>query len=1435
MKISQRLLTYGCALAVVCLLVTSGLTGQDANPIPNRITQAPDAKTRVTLTGNVHPLARAENSRGAVEDSLAMPRILLLLKRSDQQEAALQSLMEAQQDKSSPNYHAWLTPDQFGKQFGPSDADLQAVTDWLNAQGFQNVRVAAGRSVIEFSGSAGPVQNAFATQIQNYAVNGTLYVANSTDPQIPTALAAVVAGVVSLHNFPKKSHARHVGDVQMDAASHKLKPLFTFPFGDGNFYGVGPGDFATIYNTKPLIASGNDGTGQIIAIVGETQISPQDVSDFRTMFGLTKNFSASNIILNGMDPGTTSQGEESESDLDVQWSGAVAPGATVKLVVSAGTPASSGIDLSALYIVEHNHADVVSESYGECEQNLGTAGNAFYNALWEQAAAQGITVVVSSGDAGSAGCDDFNNQTTATHGLAVSGLSGTPFNVSVGGTDFNQYNRQTTYWNTTNDSVTGTSAMGYIPEFPWNENCSQLGLTGCGATAPDGSVNLVAGSGGASSVYPKPTWQMGVAGVPSDNHRDQPDVSLFASPGSEGSGYLFCQADLTGVATCDLSSATYSFHIIGGTSASAPTFAGMMALVNQYAAAHGGTARQGNANLTLYALAKKSGASCTSSATEAAGCIFNDVTAGNVHFPAGAASNSVACKGGTPNCSATVATTNGVLVDPAHTSTEAWTAGAGYDRATGLGTLNANNLAAAWTSASTMGTMTTLSLTPTTGITHGANENVAVTVNVKPNTGTGIAAGDVALLATLADGTKLAVDQFTLVNGAVTAAKTQSLPGGTYKVYAHYAGDGTNAPSDSASVQVTVGKEASQVFIVVPTFDPQSGAQLSGNASSVQYGSPYIIRMYAANSAAVAGANGPPSPVCTTINEVTCPTGSLALSANGAAIDGGTFVLNNEGYARDIAPTLTGGTYALVAKYSGDSSYNASTSATSTLTITPAPSTPSFFVMSRPHVGVSFQVFVQGFPNARGGATPTGTVTILDGTTVVGGPVAVSATGGLPNGQPEYDSSPFVKLTTGGDHSLTANYSGDASYAAAVSAPQVVHPIFPTTMQAGVNSPNIKYGQSITISATVSTGLKTPVISGQIFFGSTNGGAPINASATTATTDSNGNLILQATATTVPQANETVYAFYQGDVNYDASSWDGTAVTVDIPDFNLAPANGVNLVPNAGEAASAVITITPATNTPSTVNIAEWQGYSPNVIVGYTLSVSPQQVSLNGSAATATVTLAPNGAAPASAIRKTQKHFVFFGLSRNDWWRLSGIAAAAALLLMLFPLKRSRVRLIWGFGAACLLCFAIGCGGGGGVSTGGGGGGGAIGGGNTAPPGPSTITLSASNAKVPQNTVFTITATVTGASPLTGTVQFSDNGLAIAAALPLVNGQVQVPAGYVNGIGLHQITAIYSGDTKNLSSNSTPLGQAITGTISIPIVANTGGDMKSIQATVGVQ
>ena len=1429
MKLSRRLLPLGCALAMVCLFAVKSEAGQSSGVVQNRVTRKPDENVRVTLAGNVHPRARAEYSRGAVADSLWMDRILLLLKRSEDQETALQASLEAQQDKSSPNYHAWLTPDGFGKQFGPSDADLQAVTDWLSSQGFENLRVSVGRTAIEFSASAGQVRRAFGTQIENFQVDGAVYVANANDPQIPAALAPVVAGVVSLHNFPRKSHARYRGDVQRGADGHTLQPLFTFPnpYYSGNFYGVGPGDFATIYNTKPLLASGNDGTGQTIAIVGETQINPKDVADFRTIFGLPNNFSAANIILNGMDPGITSPDEESESDLDVQWSGAVAPGAAVQFVVSASTPASAGIDLSALYIIEHNLADVMSVSYGECEKNLGTAGNAFYNGLWEQAAAQGITVVVSSGDGGSAGCDDFNNQATATHGLAVSGLAGTPFNISVGGTDFNQYNRQTTYWNATNDSVTGTSAKGYIPEFPWNENCSQLGLTGCGPSAPAGSVNIVAGSGGASTVYAKPKWQMGVTGVPNDNHRDQPDISLFASPGFEGSGYLYCQADLTGVQSCDLSTPAYTFHIIGGTSASAPAFAGMMALVNQYATAHGGSSRQGNANTSLYALAKKSGASCTSSVTEAAGCVFHDVSAPNVHYPTGVASNSVACKGGTLNCSIAVATSTGVLVDPAHTTTEAWTAGTGYDLATGLGSLNANNLATMWASASTIGTTTTLSVSPTTGITHGQNENVSVTVSVKPSSGTGVPSGDVALLATLADGSTLGLDQFTLANGAITSAKTQNLPGGTYKIYAHYTGDGTNAPSDSSSVQVTVGKESSRTFIVVPTFDSQ-GKQLSGNATSIPYGSNYTIRMYVTNGSATANATGPPAPACYSVNEMTCPTGGVMLSANGAAIDGGSYTLNNAGYTRDIAPTLTGGTYPLVAIYAGDNSYAASTSATDTLTITPAATPLNFFSASNPLVGQTFYAQVQGSPNVIGGAAPTGTISIYDGTSVVSGPTAVNGYGGGTVGSPGFYMQMPITLASGGDHSLTAKYSGDASYAAATSTAQIVHPLYATTSTMTVSATDINYSQSITINATISTGQKTPVITGQINFSASNVSAPITAGPTTQSTDASGNVILHATATTTPQMSEWIYAFFPGDANYANSSANAIYVNVNIPDFTLGPADGVSVVPVAGQAGSAQITVTPASQTPSTVALAEWNGYGPNVIFGYTLAVAPAQVSLNGSAATATITLTPAVTIPANIVHNQARKAALLGFGRGDWWMMSSALALGALWALFLRRARERFRWAFGVGAMCLLCLALGCGGGAGGAGGGGGG-------TVTPPGPTTITLTTSNAKVAQGTPFAITATITASKALSGTVTFYDFGTAVSGG-PVVNGQAQIGAGYINNIGIHQITATYSGDPNNLTSTtSAALTQVLTGTISFPIRGSTGGDVHYIQATVGVQ
>jgi Pro-kumamolisin, activation domain/Bacterial Ig-like domain (group 3) len=1415
-----------------------------------QVVQVVDNARRVTLVGNVHPLALVANDRGVVAESMPMFRMLLLLKRSDDQESALQAYMEEQQSKSSPNYHAWLSPQEFGAQYGPADADIQAVTDWLTQQGFTIGKVYAGKTVIEFSGTASQVQSAFGTAIHNFSVNGKLYSANASDPQIPAALAPVVAGVVSLNSFPRQSHARRVGQVRKVKGKAGLEPLFTFPnpFGSGNYFAVAPADFATIYNSAPLISAGNDGTGQTIAIVGETNINVQDVKDFRTMFGLPANFDSPNIVLNGEDPGITSLDEEGEADLDVQWSGAVAPGATIKFVVSASTATTAGIDLSALYIIERNLAGVMSESYGGCEPSLGTAGNSFYNQLWEQAAAQGITAILSAGDGGSAGCDDFDTESVATQGTAVSGLASTPYNVSVGGTDFDQVNNWPQYWSPTNNATTGASALGYIPEIPWNQSCAQLGLTGCGPNAAPNLQNIVAGSGGPSAHYPKPTWQMGVNGVPNDNHRDQPDVSLFASAGFNGSGYIYCQRDQNNNEGCDLADGIGNFSLVGGTSASAPAFAGVMVLVNQYEGTHGGNTRQGNANYVLYQLVKQAGASCTSAPIELPACIFNDVTHGNSEFAVSFGTNSVPCKAGTAECSLSTGANPGVLTVAGSPSTEAWTVGAGYDTVTGLGSVNVNNLAKNWNTVSTVATSTTLALSPTTGITHGQAENVTLTIGVKQTSGTGVPTGDVSLLATLPAGTS-GLDQFTLSNGSVNGLKTQALPGGTYNVYAHYAGDGTNAPSDSAPVQVVVGKENSQTFIVVPLYDAQTGKLISGNATSVPYGSPFRIRIYVTNSSSVASASGPPNPTCDEVNELTCPTGTVTLTANGIGVDrtGGVYSLNNFGYTRDVSAIISAGNYPLIAQYSGDSSYMAGSPATDTLTVTPAVTTttiPTSDNVNAGTVGVPFNLNTVTRSNSFG-VQPTGTYTVFDGATAVTGTSVIwNGQSGPASGGAFIQGTVTFTFTTPGTHILTAKYSGDANYASSTSAASYTVTVNnPTSISLSASSLNIIAGNSITLTATLSTTTKTPIPSHQIgFAGSSDGRFPGTASYTDMT-DANGNASVRATLVTTPNYTEQLTANFGGDANFQLSSSPPLNLTVVTPDFSISPVQ-TSLAVTAGQSGGIAISVTPVTNISSQVNFSLVE---TNYIPGVTCTFTPNPLSL---AAQMTTQTSLNCAVPAPSASNTTTSAAPWEWPRfgpwNRWWEFSVVATLLTLLCVLLP-ARFRVRR---FASVCVcagfLSFALGCGGGGGSngggssgggSPGGGGGGSGAGGGNN--PTPTSISLSVPSTKViyANNVLTTIVATVsvTGTNSPSGTVTLYDGTYGVASS-SLTNGQAQISYNPGNAVGLHLLSASYTGDTKNLSSQiNTPLSVITTGTVPLTINAQTGGDLKQALIDFTVQ
>jgi subtilase family serine protease len=518
----------------------------------NRIAGPLDEARVVTLDGNVHPLARAEFDRGPLDAETSVGRMLLLLKSSAGQQAELDALVAAQHDPHSPLYRKWLTPAQYGARFGANAQDAARVAAWLTGHGFTVDEIPASNRLILFSGTAGQVAETFHTEMHRYRVNGVEHIANVQDPQIPAALAGVVGGVVSLHDFRRRSQ---IGT----RTALRPQPLYT----SGSTHYLFPADFTAIYDLTPLYGAGITGTGISIAIVGRSNIGVSDVTAFRAKAGLAANNPT--VILAGTDPGLV-KGDQDEATLDVEWSGAVAPAAAVKLVAAASTGATDGVDLSAEYIVNHATATVVSTSYGSCEQEMGTAELAFYNSLWEQAASQGMSAFVASGDAGAAGC--YEGSSASGSGTAVNGLCSSPYSTCVGGTEFSEGANPAQYWAAANPANYGT-ALGYIPEEVWNES----GL--------NGGTGLWASGGGASVVYVQPSWQKGVSGTSAANGmRAVPDVALTAA---DHDGYIMCENG--------------SYYVVSGTSASSPSFAGVMALVVEK---QGGTG-VGNANPGLYA------------------------------------------------------------------------------------------------------------------------------------------------------------------------------------------------------------------------------------------------------------------------------------------------------------------------------------------------------------------------------------------------------------------------------------------------------------------------------------------------------------------------------------------------------------------------------------------------------------------------------------------------------------------------------------------------------------------------------------------------------------------------------------------------------------------------------------------------------------------
>ena len=701
---------------------------------PDRITGAIDSARTVVLKDSVPPRAQAQFDRGPVDSKMKVGYITLQFALSDAQQAALNKLLAEQQDPDSPNYHRWLTPEQYGARFGMSNNDLAKVRQWLQSQGFAIVEVARGSNWIAFSGTAKLVQQTFRTQLRRYQVDGEESFANATEVSIPQALQGLVGGLHGLDNF-------------------KLKPMFLkssvtpdYTSGGGNHY-LAPDDIATIFDIGPLYSANINGNGIKVAIMGQTDFHIADIQQFRTAFGLPKNDPTTVLATGCTDPGYT--GDEIEADLDLEWSGAVARNASF-VYVNCDT-AAGGVITSLQYAVNKKVAPVISMSYGGCEikQMQQSFLTNTYRPLVQQGNAQGQTLMVSSDDSGAAGCD-AGGSGSASGGLAVNGLASPPEVVAVGGTEFNEGSG--TYWNSSNGS-NGGSAKSYIPELAWDDSSAGTAL----------SSGLWSSGGGVSVVFNRPAWQTG-PGKFNSTMRSVPDLAMPAS--ADHDGYLFCTGN-------GCSGGIGGAGVVGGTSASAPVFAGIVALLDQQNNAGG----LGNINTVLYPL------------SQSVPNAFHDVPAGTYNFSGATANpsgNMVPCASKSTNCPSNPPLQFGFLT------------GTGYDPITGLGSVDSYNLVTNWNAKGNTPSTTTLSLSAS-NITMGT-ASVVLTAKVTPTSGNGTPTGAVKFF-----NGSTQIGSANLASGKATFTyKTNALAVGSYSITGNYGGDGVFAGSNSSPSTLNV-------------------------------------------------------------------------------------------------------------------------------------------------------------------------------------------------------------------------------------------------------------------------------------------------------------------------------------------------------------------------------------------------------------------------------------------------------------------------------------------------------------------------------------------------------------------------------------------------------------------------------------------------------
>jgi hypothetical protein len=1287
MRTSLRVLSILVVVFFLAGISTTTFASVHTTAVPKvRVTQKVDNSKRATLYGHVPLAVRTATDLGRQEPNTPSPGMIMVLKSSEEQKHEIRRVIDEQQDKRTANYHQWVTPEEFGENFGVHEADIAQITDWLRSQGFMVDEVSKSKRVIKFSGNIGQVEQAFQTEMHLYNHNGEMHVSNDREISVPEAFKKVIAGV-TLHNFYRKANF-DLQDRIRQGGRLKLDPKFT---SSTSVHYVAPADFQTIYNTAPLIAAGYNGTGSSIAIVGRSDIQKGDVAAFRQLMNLPANDPV--FIHAGQDNGQE-PGDDGESDLDVEQSGAVAPEAQINFVI--GTPAFlvDGITNSIQYIVDNNVADIMSISYGDCEGNEGVGGNEFNNQAFEQAAAQGISVFIASGDNGPAGCDDQNDSYEVL-GYAAGGEASTPYSIAAGGTEFygecatpgpsctqSNYSK---YWSATTNPFYLNSALGYIPEYPWNDAKASTKTA-----VPSGDLSgLWSSSGGISAYYLRPSWQTSpdpASMISSANSLVDPSIAqggnwIQVHITNAGSGYttgptvtfagetcatnptttlastivsgavtainynygtqggtlhvgqgigctvagtvtftaapaggttatgtavlvpmqilpelvtgvghrltpdlaLNASADQDGTIICSEGLCTDGYlGIEGGTSVAAPSMAGIQALVNNYMAVNhpesgNPSGRQGMPGYVYYQLAAaqytNNGNSYTACDSDlmippypvpTAPCAFQDIQTGNT----------LIC--GTSTCTSTSGTKIG------------FSAGAGYDLTTGLGSVNAYNLATQWNSVtgSFASTTTTLNAPVVVGTAITLSGTIAYTSATPPS-------GDVSFIfnqggvgdpvnpsssAFVNPGAFATIGSVTAPNnscsppaGSVCFSATLNNVSGTYNpatlnVTARYGGDNINASSYSSAQPLAVNTDSSTVTI--------TPGYINGSACTLNFTSTFTY-----------GAN-----IWTTVNVASSsgsgvPTGTVTITNTNPAWDGGNglgvaytlasnIALDPQGnaylatgaiassscvydYTFAQAPALPGGSNTISATYSGDSTFTAPGSPTTAgVTVTQIATTPTlaagatainagFADTLTATFAANSAVTSNTFNRPPGISGPTGTVQFYDGVTLLGSATAVpqviftsndTSSSSLPSWT--YTATAVLTttgITTTGANSITAKYLGDTNYAPETSTAVTVTVGTDTATSIALttaNNPTTLRGEP-TFTATV-TGL-TGATAGTVTFYDATYGVVLGTGSVSTTSTKTASLKLGATPAFVG-GTHNINATYGGSSTFAASS-----------------------------------------------------------------------------------------------------------------------------------------------------------------------------------------------------------------------------------------------------------------------------------------------------------